>query len=84
VLARKFARDAEELSRVAVLLADLATLVKPGRRVSVLRDAPDNRILECALAGRADLIVTGDQALLALGEHDGVRIVRLADYVQMA
>lgn len=83
VLARKFARDAEALSRVAVLLADIATLVKPRRRVSVLRDAPDNRILECAIAGRADLIVTGDRALLALGEHAGVRIVRLAEYLEM-
>ena len=84
VLARKFARDAEALSRVAVFLAEVSTLVKPARRVKVLRDDPDNRILECAVAGRADLIVTGDEALLALGEFEGVRVVRLADYLQMA
>lgn len=84
VLARKFARDAEELSRVAVFLAEVSTLVKPARRVKVLRDDPDNRILECAAAGRAGLIVTGDEALLALGEFEGVRVVRLADYLQMA
>ena len=84
VLARKFARDAEELSRVAVLLGEIATVVKPAaRRVKVLRDAPDNRILECAIAGGAEVIVTGDAALLALGEHAGVRIVRLADYLEM-
>lgn len=39
----------------------------PGRRVKLPGDDPDNRILECAAAGRADLIVTGDEALLALG-----------------
>jgi putative PIN family toxin of toxin-antitoxin system len=83
VLARKFARDAEELSRVAVFLAEVSTLVKPARRVKLLRDDPDNRILECAVAGRADLIVTGDEALLALGEFEGVRVVRLADYLGM-
>lgn len=82
VLARKFARDAEELSRVAVLLGEVSSLAKPARRVSVLRDDPDNRILECAAAARADLIVTGDEALLALGEFEGVRIVRLADYLR--
>ena len=38
VLARKFARDAEELSRVALLPGDVSTLVKPGRRVKALRD----------------------------------------------
>jgi predicted nucleic acid-binding protein len=48
----------------------------------VLRDDPDNRILECAAAARADLIVTGDEALLALGAFEGVRIVRLADYLR--
>jgi len=84
VLARKFARDAEALSRTAVFLGEIGTLVKPTRRVKVLRDDPDNRILECAAAARAELIVTGDAALLALGEHEGVRIVRLADYLRMA
>jgi uncharacterized protein len=81
VLARKFARDAEELSRAAVFLAGIATLVAPARRVKVLRDAPDNRILECAAAGGAGLIVTGDKAMLALGEYAGARIVKLADYL---
>ena len=83
VLARKFARDAEALSHAAVFLAEVSTLVKPARRVKVLRDDPDNRILECAAAGRADLVVTGDEALLALGEYQGVRIVRLAEYLRM-
>jgi putative transcriptional regulator len=32
-----------------------------------VKDDPDNRILECAVAGRAEVIVTGDKALLALG-----------------
>ena len=82
VLARKFARDAEELSRVAVFLAEIATTVKPGRRLKVLEDEADNRILECAVAGRARAIVTGDRALLALGEHAGVRILSLREYLE--
>ena len=81
VLARKFARDAEELARAAVFLGDLATLVKPDRRLKVLADDADNRILECAVTGRADAIVTGDGALLALGEHAGVRILGLGEYL---
>ena len=81
VLARKFARDAEALSRVAVFLGEVSTLVKPARRVKVLRDDPDNRILECAAAAGADAIVTGDREMLALGEHAGVRILSLAEYL---
>ncbi len=81
VLARKFSRDAESLAHVAVFLGDLATITKPGRRLKVLKDAADNRILECAVAGRAEVIVTGDQALLALVEYRGVRILSLRDYL---
>lgn len=81
VLARKFSRDAEDLARIAVLLSDVSLFVAPRRRLHIVADDPDNRILECALAGRADVVVTGDKALLALGEYDGVRIVRLRDYL---
>lgn len=84
VLARKFARDAEELARVAVFLGEIATLVKPARRVRVLKDAPDNRILECAIAAGADSIVTGDRALLALREYASVKILRLSEYLDAA
>ena len=81
VLARKFARDAEELAHAAVFLGELAITVRPGRRLKVLKDDPDNRVLECAVAGRAAAIVTGDRALLALREFRGVRVVSLRDYL---
>jgi len=80
ILGRKFARDAEELAHVAVFLSDLALFVKPKRRLQVVKDEPANRILECALAGRAEAIVTGD-ALLSLGEFRGVRVISLRDYL---
>jgi len=65
-----------------LFLADIGTIVKPRRRLVVLKDAADNRILKCALAGRAQAIVTGDKALLALMEYRGVRILSLADYLK--
>ena len=81
VLARKFAREAEELARVAVFMGALATMVKPGRRLTLLKDDADNRILECARAGNADAIITGDKALLALAEYRGARILTLRAYL---
>jgi putative PIN family toxin of toxin-antitoxin system len=81
ILGRKFARDAEELAHAAVFLSELGTTVKPRQRLRVVKDDPDNRILECAIAGRADAIVTGDKALLALCEYQGVRILSLRDYL---
>jgi len=82
VLARKFARDAEELARVAVYLSELGEMVSPKRKIKILKDDPDNRILECAIAGRADMIVTGDQAMLRLGKYEGIRIITLKEFLQ--
>ena len=81
VLARKFARDAEELAHVAVFVTELALIVAPKRRLRVVKDDPDNRILECAVAGRAEVIVTGDKALLALKLYGKIQILTLREYL---
>lgn len=82
VLGRKFARDAEELARVAVFLTELAVIVAPKRRLRIVKDEPDNRILECAIAGRAEAIVTGDKALLALKRYENIRLLALRGYLE--
>ena len=81
VLARKFAHDREALARVAVFLFELGEFVEPTESLAVLADEPDNRILECALAAGAQVIVTGDRAMLAHGEYRSIRILSLSTYL---
>jgi len=81
-LARKFSRDADALSRAALLLTELAELIQPKERISVFDDDPDNRVLECAIAGQAKAIVTGDKAMLAVEMSHGVRILSLSAYLR--
>jgi putative PIN family toxin of toxin-antitoxin system len=83
-LARKFSRDAEELAHVAVFISDIATIVHPRRRLAIVKDEPDNRVLECALTGRAEAIVTGKRELLALKDCRGVRLLSLREYLESA
>jgi uncharacterized protein len=80
-LARKFCRDAEALSRTVLWVMELAELVSPEARVHVFNDDPDNRVLECAIAGKAKAMVTGDKAMLAIEISHGVRIMSLAAYL---
>jgi putative PIN family toxin of toxin-antitoxin system len=82
ILASKFSRDAEELAHVAVFLSDLSIVVKPRRKLAILADEPDNRILECAVTGGADAIVTGDKALLELKTFRKVKLLSPRDYVE--
>jgi putative PIN family toxin of toxin-antitoxin system len=83
VLSIKFHRDRETISHVAFYLSDLARMVKPTRKIRLFKDDPDNRILECAVSGRADVMVTGDKEIIKLGEYEGIKIIRLKDYLEM-
>ncbi|OGW54364.1 MAG: putative toxin-antitoxin system toxin component, PIN family [Nitrospirae bacterium RBG_13_43_8] len=83
VLSAKFSRDREALSHVAIVLSELGELISPTRRISILRDEPDNRILECAVSGNADLIVTGDKDMLKLESFEKVNIVSLKKYLDL-
>ncbi len=83
VLARKFARNADELARVAVFLADLAKVVRPRGRIDVLQDEADNRILECARTGKAEVIVTGDKAMLEFGGYRNIKVLSLREYLDL-
>lgn len=47
------------------------------RFIAVPRVPDDNRILECAVAGKADLIVTGDQDLLSPERFHNIPIITL-------
>ena len=82
ILARKFSRDAEELAHVAVFLSDLSIAVKSRRKLAVLADEPDNRILECAVTGGADAILTGDKALLDLKTFRKLKLLSLRAYLE--
>ena len=52
-----------------------STTVKPKIKVNIIQeDAQDNKILECALASGAVIIVSGDKHLLELGKFRKTRI----------
>jgi putative PIN family toxin of toxin-antitoxin system len=82
ILSTKFSRDKEEISRVAVILSEVAEWVETSEEINVLRDEPDNRILECAFSGDTDIIVTGDKELLRLKRYKETEIISLKEYLE--
>jgi putative PIN family toxin of toxin-antitoxin system len=82
VLAAKFSRDEEEISRVALFLSEIAEWTKPTETIDILKDEPDNRILECATCGKAAVIVTGDKEMLRLGSFRDIKILSLKAYLE--
>jgi len=67
VLARKFHWSTTRVREPRAAIGHFTALVHPRESLSVVSDdEADTRILECALAARADAIVTGDRHLLQL------------------
>jgi predicted nucleic acid-binding protein len=55
-----------------------ANVVEPDFKLDAVPDDPDdNRVLECAVAGKADFIVSGDRHLLRIGSYEGIAIVTI-------
>jgi putative PIN family toxin of toxin-antitoxin system len=49
----------------------------------VSADPKDDKFIECAVAGGADYIVSGDKHLLGLGKYEGIRILSPADFLRV-
>lgn len=76
----KFEFTESEIERFLLDIESHGTIVRPDIELGVITDDPtDDRILECAVAGRAEWIVSGDEHLLALGSYQGVRIGSAGD-----
>lgn len=60
-----------------------AELVPITQRVTECRDPKDNKFLELAWNGRADLIVSGDHDLLALNPFREIPIVKPAGFIRI-
>ena len=55
----------------------------PHKLKAVSRDPKDNMVLECAVEGQADFIVSGDQDLLVLKDYRGIRIVTAVEFLEL-
>jgi uncharacterized protein len=68
---------------VADYLGFLRMVQIPGLLAAVSRDPEDNMVLECAVEGGAQYIVSGDNDLLVLKEFRGIQIVRASDFLKI-
>lgn len=82
-LQTKLSFSAEQATDSIVDLLSFLQLVSiTGRLKAVPSDPDDDKVVECAIAGRATHIVTGDRLhLLPLGSFQGIHIVTPAEFL---
>jgi putative PIN family toxin of toxin-antitoxin system len=83
LLSSKFDRYVARERRDALLvrLAPLIEIIEVVQRIQASRDPDDDKFLEVAVNGRADVIVSGDRDLLDLTPFRGIAILTPADYL---
>jgi putative PIN family toxin of toxin-antitoxin system len=75
-LKRKLKLPAEMVTAIEEFLREYEVVAKPSKPSEIeVRDPDDRWILATAVAGRVDILVTGDRDLLDLGTRAPVRIV---------
>jgi uncharacterized protein len=71
---RKYVR-LQAAHRFLLRIARSTQMIAPTTSIEICRDPKDNMLLELAVDGKADYIVTGDSDLLTLHPFQGIAIV---------
>ena len=80
VLMDKFHEPVDEIDTYWDEIALCSEIVFPTGELDIIEvDPSDNVVIETALLGKADVIVTGDRHLLSLGCYEGIRIIQARD-----
>ena len=83
ILRGRFLWREEETRNILKILVRKADVVRVDTVLEVVPDDPDdNHILACALAGKVDMVVSGDKDLLRLKEYEGIPIIRPMDFLR--
>jgi len=77
----KYHLEESDIETMLLLVLLRGESVVPRRRITSCRDPLDNKFLEAAVAGQADVIVSGDLDLLVLSPFEGIPIVEPAAFL---
>lgn len=77
ILEDKFRWPQHNIDKFKRRLSDISKNIRPEIRLDIIKEMEsDNRILECAVSGEANLIISGDKHLLKLKNYKNIPIVK--------
>ncbi|MDQ3750066.1 MAG: putative toxin-antitoxin system toxin component, PIN family [Acidobacteriota bacterium] len=74
----------DERMRFMVSFLKVAEMIEIDKTITVCRDSKDDKLLELAVSGNADFLVTGDKDLLVLNPFRGVEIITPREFLDKA
>lgn len=83
VLRVKFKYDLARLDLAEELIISISQVVDPRIKIKFIKEDPDDdKILECAVEGKADFVVSGDRHLLEIKEYKGIKIISARNFLE--
>ena len=80
----KFGYSQEQSRAAANEIENLSAIVTISHTLKIVADPDNDKVLECAVVGKATHIVSGDKRhLLPLGTYEGIRIVSTAEFLRL-
>jgi putative PIN family toxin of toxin-antitoxin system len=84
VLHRKFKWSGEQVDAVTANILSFSEVIEPEESLQVIAEDPsDDRILECAMAAEAAIIISGDRHLRKLNAFRGITIIGPSEVVRL-
>ena len=74
----------DERMRFMVSFLKVAEMIEIDETITVCRDPKDDKLLELAVCGNADFLITGDKDLLILNPFRGVEIITPREFLDKA
>jgi putative PIN family toxin of toxin-antitoxin system len=84
-LKKDFSWDRDQIKHTIEKIKAKTILIQPKNKVSVIKENDDdNRILECAIEGKAQYLISGDRKHLSpLKEYQGIKILSPAEFLKL-
>ncbi len=80
----RFGFSEKQIDEAVKQILDVAEIIIPRVKIRALVEDPDdNMVLECALEGKVDYILSGDEHLLNLGSYEKIKIINATKFFEM-
>lgn len=85
ILRKKFSWNERQLQKVLDKIKKKAIMVQPRTKISIIKTKKDdNRILECALEGKVQYLISGDERhILPLKNFQGIKILSPIEFLKL-
>ena len=74
-LENKFGFEREKIVGALQDIRRVVKIVHPTIKLEISRDSDDNKIIECAVEAKANIILSFDKDLLDLKEYDNIKLI---------